>query len=121
MMSLQVDPFIYNMMTQFPTSFVGQCIPNFWHWFGFITDFCIIFPNHKPCINSRITTSSELIFNAVIPVQIGKFTCSIYSGRNGSKVHSSEVNDISQKFAPKQWVSEYFSISVDDAHRITLS
>ena len=80
-------------------------ISNFWNWFGFISDFSIMFPNHKPCLNSSIATSPESSVNKVTPVQIGIFTCSIYYGRNGYTVHSSEVNDIGQKLAPKQWAS----------------
>ena len=80
-------------------------IPNFWHWFGFISDFHILFPNHKPCTNSSITIYPESSVNVVTPVHIGTFTCSVYSGRNGYKVHSSKVNDIGQKLTPKQWVS----------------
>ena len=79
-------------------------IPNFWHWFGFISDFSILLPNYKPCPNYSITTSPEWSTNAVTPVHIGIFTCSVYYGRNGYTEHSSEVNDIGRNFAPKQCV-----------------
>ena len=96
-------------------------IPNFWHWFGCISNFSMLFPNHKPFPNSSITTSPESSVKSVTPVHIGRFIYSAYSGRNGDTVHSSEVNDIGQKLAPKQWVSAWLSISVPNALLITLS
>ena len=95
--------------------------PNFRHWFGFISDFSILFPNHKPCPNSSINTSPESGVKAVTPVHIGTFICSAYSGRNGDTVHSSKVNYNGQKLDPEQWVSAWLSISVADALQITLS
>ena len=96
-------------------------IPNFWHWFGFISDFSIIFPKHKSFPNSSVTTSPESIFKEVTPVHIGTFICSTYHGRNGYTVRSSEVNNIGWKLAPKQRVSAWLSISVADSLQITLS
>ena len=96
-------------------------IPKFRHWIRLISDFCIRFPDHKPYQNSNITTFAESIFNAVTPVQVGVFTCSVYYVRKRDTVQSSEVNDIGKKFVPKQWVSVWFSISVADAIQITLS
>ena len=81
------------------------CIPNFWNWFGFISDFSILLLNHKPLPNFSIITSPESSVNAVTPVHIGIFNCSVYYWRNGDTVHSSKVNDIGQKSNPKQWVS----------------
>ena len=95
--------------------------PKLWYWFGFISIFSILFPNHKPCPNSSIATSTESSFKAVTPVHIGTFVCFAYSGWNGDTVHSSKVNDIGQELAPKQWVSAWFSISVANALQITLS
>ena len=80
-------------------------IPNFWNSFGFISDFSILFTSHKPRPKSSITTSPESSVKSVTPVHIGKFICSEYSGRNGDKVHSSEVNDIGKQLATNQWVS----------------
>ena len=97
------------------------CIPKFWHWFEFISDFSILFPNHKPCPNSSISTSAESSVNGLTTVQIVVLTCSLYSGSNGDTFPSSEVNDICQKFAPKQWIPALLSISVVDALQITLS
>ena len=34
-------------------------IQKFWHWFRFISDVSTLFPNHKSCPNSSITTSHE--------------------------------------------------------------
>ena len=82
--------------------------------------FSILFPNHKPCPNSSITTSPESSVKAVAPVHIGTFICSAYSGINGDTVQSSEVNDIGWNLDPKQWVSAWLSISVADALQITL-
>ena len=58
------------------------CILDFWHWFGFISDFSILFTNHKPLPNYSINSSPESSVNKVTPVQIGISTCSVYSGRN---------------------------------------
>ena len=96
-------------------------IPNFRHWFGFISDFSIPFPNHNPCPNSSITTSNESSVKEVTHVHLGIFICFAYSGSNGDTVHSSEVNEIGQKLAPKQWVSSWLSISLANALQITLS
>ena len=43
--------------------------------------------------------------NQLKNVHIGIFICYAHSWRNGDTVHSSEVNDIGQKLATKQWVS----------------
>ena len=86
----------------------------FYQWFT------ILFPNHRPCPKSSITTSPESSINTVTPVNIGTLICSLYSGRNGDTVHSSKVNDIGQKLSPKQWVSARLSISVAGALQITL-
>ena len=96
-------------------------IPNFWHSFGFISDFPILFPNHKTFPNSIIITSSESRVKAVTPVHIGTFIYSAYSGRNGDTVNSSKVKDIGRDLAPKQYVSAWLSISVADALQIILS
>ena len=95
--------------------------PNFWHWFGFISDFSILFPNHKPCPKSSITTYPESSVKAVTPVNLGTFICSTYYGRHWYKLHSSKVNDIGQTLAPKQWVSACLSISVANDLQIILS
>ena len=50
------------------------CIPKFLHWFGFISDFSILFPNHKPLPKPSINTSPEFSVNSVTSVQIGIFT-----------------------------------------------
>ena len=55
--------------------------------------------------NSIITASPESSVKSVTPVHRGTFICYAYSGRNGYTVHSSEVNDIGIKLAPKQWIS----------------
>ena len=96
-------------------------IPNFLRWFGFISYFSILFLNHKPFSNSSISNSPKSSVKAVTRVNIGKFIYYTYSGSNGGIVTSSKVNAIVQKFAPKQWVSAGFSISVVNALQITLS
>ena len=96
-------------------------IPNFWHWFGFISDFYILFTNHKPCKNSSITTSPEPSVKSVTTVHIGKLICSAYSRRNGDTMHFSEVNNIGKNLAPKKWLSVWFFISVANFLQITLS
>ena len=109
----QVDPSIFNgidmsydaSIFRFLCVSVGSLhilITNFWHWFGFISDFSILFSNHKPSPNSSTTTSSESNVNEVTYVCIGTFICYSYYRRNGDTVHSSELNDIGQKLAPKQ-------------------
>ena len=80
---------------------VNIWIPNFWHWFGFISDFSILFTNHKPCPNSSITTSPESSIKLVTPVHLGTSICSSYYGRNRDPVHSSEVNNIVSKVGSK--------------------
>ena len=48
--------------TSFLRGLVGSLYiwtPNFRNWLGFISDFSILFPNHKPCPNSSISTSPE--------------------------------------------------------------
>ena len=66
----QVDPPIDIGMKRFSNSSIPNflCgsfgpfhiyIPYFWHRFGFISDFPILFPNHKPFPNSSINTSPE--------------------------------------------------------------
>ena len=96
-------------------------IPNFRHCFGFISYFSILFPNYKPCPNSSINTSSESSSNVVTSVHIFIFNFSIYYGRNGEIVHSSEINYIGIKFSPKKWVSAWLSISVYYSLQITWS
>ena len=114
-------------MPQFPAYFCGLVrssyiwMPNFQHWFWFISDFFILFPNHKPCTNSSITTYPESSVKAVTPVHIFTFICSAYSGRNGDTVHSSKVNDIRRKLDSKQWVSVLLYFSVAYVLQITLS
>ena len=111
-------------ITSFLCGSVGSShiwIPNFRHWFGFISDFSIIFPNHKPFPKSSITTSPESSVKKATPVYIGKFICSAYYGRNGDTLHSSDVNDIGRKLTPKQWVSTWLSISLANALQISLS
>ena len=72
------------------------------HWFGFIKNFSILFPNHNPFPNFSITHSLESSVNEVTTVQICTLICSTYSRRNGDTVHSSKVNDIGQMLASKQ-------------------
>ena len=131
-MSPKVDPSIFigtnrsydASIPSFLCRLVGSLhiwIPNFWHWFGFISDFSILFTNHKPCTNSSITTSPESSAKAVKPLHICTFICSDYSGSNRYIVQSSDVNDIGQNCVPKQRESVWLSISVDDAIQITLS
>ena len=76
-------------------------ISNFLRWFGFISDFSILFTNHKPYPNSSIITSPESSVNALTPVHIVIFTCSVYSESNGDIVHSFKVNYIGRKLDPK--------------------
>ena len=113
MMSPQFDPSIGNGMkryyeasiTNFLCGSVGSshiCIPNFWHWFGFISDFFILFTNHKSCPKSSIISSPESSANTVTLAQIGILSCSVYSGMNGDTVHSSKVNDTGRNFSPKK-------------------
>ena len=105
MTSQQVDPSIVigmnryydNSIPSFLCGLVGSLhilILNFRHWFGFISDFSILFPNHNPFPSSSITTSTESSVKSVTPVHIDTFICSVYSGRNGDTVHFYEVNDI---------------------------
>ena len=101
--------------------FIAYLDPKLSALVGFISYFSILFPNNKPWPNSSITTSPESSVKVLTPVQIGIFTCSIYYGSNGDTLHSSKVNDIGQKFSPKQWLSELLSISVADSLQITLS
>ena len=110
--SPQADPYIFiginrssdSSILSFIYGSVGSLhiwIPNFWPWFGVISNFSILFPNHRPCLNSSITASPESSVNVVTPVHIGTFICSVYSVRNVNTVHSSEVNDIVRKLSPK--------------------
>ena len=111
-------------ITNFLCGSVGYlhlCIPNFRHWIGFISDFPILFPNHKPLPNFSVTTSTESSVNTLTPIHIGIFSSSVYYGKNEDTVHSSKCNYIGWKFAPKQWVSACLSISVADSLQITLS
>ena len=96
-------------------------IPNFRRLFGFISDFYILFTNNKPFRNSSITKSPESSSNAATLVQIVIFTCSVCYGNNGDTIYSSEVNNIGKRLDLKQWVSAWFTISVDDAFQINLS
>ena len=104
-MSSQFDPHIYieinrsfyASITRFLFVSVGSShllISSFWHWFGFISDSSIIFPNYKSCPNYNITTYPESSVNIVTPAPIGTLIFYVYSGRNVETVHSSEVNDI---------------------------
>ena len=128
----QFDPYVeicmkrssYESISNFLCGSVGSshiCIPNFQHWFGFIGNFSILFPNHKPFPNPIISTSLESSSNALIPVQICIFTCFVYYGRNGDTVHSSKVNDIGRNFAPKSWVAAWLPVSGAGAIQISLS
>ena len=73
------------------------CIPNFWHWFGFISDFFHSFSKPKPSLNYIITTSPKSRVNVVTPLNIGIFTCSLYSRKNGDTVQYSKVKYIGLK------------------------
>ena len=122
--NIGTDRYYDTSITRFLCGLVGSShiwIPNFQHWFGFISDFSVLFPNHKPCTKSSITTPTESSVKKVTPVHISTLICYAYSKRNGDKVKPSKVNDIGRKLAPKQWVSEWFSISGADALQITLS
>ena len=77
-------------------------IPHFQYCFGFISDFSIIFTDHKPYPNSGITTSPESSVNTVTPLRIISLICSTYSGRNGDTVNSFKVNDIDPNLAFKK-------------------
>ena len=104
-----------NSITNFLCGSVGSlniCIPKFRHWFGFISDFTILFTNHRLFPNSSITNYPKLSSNSVPPMKIGIFTCSLYYRRNGDKLHSSKVNDISQNPPPtKMGISMIFHFS----------
>ena len=82
--------------------------------------FSVLFPNHKPFPKLSINTSPESSLIAVTLLKIVILNCYVYYGRNGYTVHSSKVNDIGRKFDQKQWVSEWFSISVTYSLQITL-
>ena len=70
-MSLQVHPYITIGMKRSSDASITNLLcgsvgslhifyPKLWHWFGFISDFSILFPNHKTCPDSSIITSHEL-------------------------------------------------------------
>ena len=88
-------------------------MPKGWHWLCFIKVFSDLLPNHKPWPNISIVTYPDSIVYDVAPVHIGIFTCSEYSTRKFSTLHSSNVNDIVRMFLPKKCVSAWLSISVE--------
>ena len=120
-----VDPTIYIGIWVFKFDSIpsGLCslvglsqigMPKDWHWLGFIKMFSILFPKHNIWPNISIITSPDSIVYEVAPVHIGIFTCSEYSARKGATMHSSDVNYIGHMFLPKQCISEWLYISVDN-------
>ena len=94
-------------MTQLPASYVDWSVhPTFEpQTFGIGLGLSVIFPSYLQT-TSLVQTPvlpppPESSVKAVTPVHIGTFICSTHFGRNGDTVHSSEVNDIVRKLAPK--------------------
>ena len=86
-------------------------IPKDRHWFGLINECSIRSPNHRPWSNSRIMVSLESRSTAVATVHIGILVIESYSDKYGDTMHTSDVNEITLKFSPKQVVSAWLSIS----------
>ena len=70
------------------------CIQIVLHWFGFIINFYIMFPNHKPLLNYNIINYLEYSVNIVTLLQLGVLIVFEYSGSKEDTVLSFDVNDI---------------------------